>query len=68
LGIAKSRKIDAVGLFGEIFDAESPQYKTASNIINVIEKIIQIKIDTKELDEKIEDQPTEVKKEGPGIG
>ena len=68
LGIAKSRKINAVGLFGEILDAESPQYKTASNIINVIEKILQIKIDTKELDEKIEDLPAEVKKEGPGIG
>jgi proteasome assembly chaperone (PAC2) family protein len=68
LGIAKSRKINAVGLFGEIFDAESPQFKTASNIINVIEKILQIKIDTKELDEKIEDQPAEVKKDSPGIG
>lgn len=68
LGIAKSRKINAVGLFGEIFDAESPQYKTASNIINVIEKIIKIKIDTKELDERIEDRPAEIKKEGPGIG
>jgi hypothetical protein len=68
LGIAKSRKINAVGLFGEIFDAESPQFKTASNIINVIEKILQIKIDTKELDEKIEEQPAEVKKDSPGIG
>ena len=68
LGIAKSRKINAVGLFGEILDAESPQYKTASNIINVIEKMLQIKIDTKELDEKIVGLPAEVKKEGPGIG
>ena len=68
LGIAKSRKINAVGLFGEILDAESPQYKTASNIINVIEKMLQIKIDTKELDEKIEGLSAEVKKEGPGIG
>ncbi len=68
LGIAKSRKINAVGLFGEILDAESPQYKTASNIINVIEKIIQIKIDTKELDEKIDDHQAEIKKESPGIG
>jgi hypothetical protein len=68
LGLAKSRKINAVGLFGEILDAESPQYKTASNIINVIEKTLQIKIDTKELNEKIEDKPPEVKKESPGIG
>lgn len=68
LGIAKSRNIDGVGLFGEIVDAESPQYKAASNILKVIEKILQIKIDTKELDEKIIEQPVEMKKEGPGIG
>ena len=68
LGIAKSRNIDGVGLFGEIIDAESPQYKAASNILKVIEKILQIKIDTKELDEKIIEQPVEIKKEGPGIG
>ena len=68
LGIAKNRNIDGVGLFGEIFDAELPQYKAASNILKVIEKIIRIKIDTKELDEKIIEQPVEIKKEGPGIG
>jgi hypothetical protein len=68
LGIAKSRNIDGVGLFGEIVDAESPQYKAASNILKVIEKILRIKIDTKELDEKIIEQPVEMKKEGPGIG
>jgi uncharacterized protein len=68
LGIAKSRNIDGIGLFGEIVDAESPQYKAASNILKVIEKILQIKIDTKELDEKIIEYPSEIKKEGPGIG
>jgi len=68
LGIAKSRNIDGVGLFGEIVDAESPQYKAASNILKVIEKILRIKIDTKELDEKIIEQQIEIKKEGPGIG
>jgi proteasome assembly chaperone (PAC2) family protein len=68
LGIAKSRNIDGVGLFGEIVDAESPQYKAASNILKVIEKILRIKIDTKELDEKIIEQSVEIKKEGPGIG
>ena len=68
LGIAQSRNIDGVGLFGEIVDAESPQYKAASNILKVIEKILRIKIDTKDLDEKIMDQPAEIKKEGPGIG
>ena len=68
LGIAKSRNIDGVGLFGEIVDAESPQYKAASNILKVIEKILRIKIDTKELDEKITEQSVEIKKDGPGIG
>ena len=68
MGIAKSRNIDGVGLFGEIVDAESPQYKAASNILKVIEKILRIKIDTKELDEKIIEQSVEIKKEGPGIG
>ena len=57
-----------MGLFGEIFDTESPQYGTASNIIGVIEKILQIKIDTSELDQKIVPKQTETKKEGPGIG
>lgn len=68
LGIAKNKKIDGIGLFGEIEDAESPQFKTARNVVNVISKILQIKIDTKEIEEKIVDKPTEVKKEGPGIG
>ena len=68
LGIAKNRKIDGLGLFGEIVDTESPQYKAASNIVRVIEKILRIKIDTKELDEKIMDKPVEVKKDSPGIG
>lgn len=68
LGIAKNRNIDGVGLFGEIVDAESPQYKAASNILKVIGKILQIKIDTKELDEKIIEPASEIKKEGPGIG
>ena len=68
LGIAKDRNIDGVGLFGEIIDAESPQYKAASNILKVIEKIVQRKIDTKDLDEKIVEKTVEVKKDGPGIG
>jgi proteasome assembly chaperone (PAC2) family protein len=68
LGIAKNRNIEGIGLFGEIQDAESPQYKAASNILKVIEKILKTKIDTKELDDKVDDQPIEVKKEGPGIG
>ena len=68
LGIAKNRNIDGIGLFGEIQNAESPQYKAASNILKVIEKILKIKIDTKELDDKVVDETVEIKKEGPGIG
>lgn len=68
LGITKSKEIDGIGLFGEIVDTESPQYKAASNILKVIGKMLKIEIETKELDDKIVDQPIENKKEGPGIG
>jgi len=68
LGISKDKKIDGVGLFGEIVDTESPQYKAASNILKVIGKILKIEIDTKELDDKVIEQPVEIKKDGPGIG
>ncbi len=68
LGISKSKSIDGVGLFGEIVDAESPQYKAASNILKVIGKIIKIEIGTKELDDKVVERPVEINKDGPGIG
>jgi len=68
LGISKSKNIDGVGLFGEIVDAESPQYKAASNIVKVIGKILKIEIGTKELDDKVVERPTEINKDGPGIG
>lgn len=68
LGISKSRNIDGIGLFGEIIDTESPQYKAASNILKVIGKMLKIEIETKELDDKIVEPPVEIKKEGPGIG
>ncbi len=68
LGISKDKKIDGIGLFGEIVDTESPQYKAASNILKVIGNILKIEIDTKELDDKVVEQPVEIKKEGPGIG
>ncbi len=68
LGISKSKNIDGVGLFGEIVDAESPQYKAASNIVKVIGKILKIEIETKELDDKVVERPTEINKDGPGIG
>jgi len=68
LGISKSKNIDGIGLFGEIVDAESPQYKAASNILKVIGKILKIEIGTKELDDKVLEQPAEINKDGPGIG
>ena len=68
LGIAQNQNIDGIGIFGEIANAEIPQYKAAGNIINVIEKILGISIGTAELEEKVIDKPVEVKKEGPGIG
>ena len=68
LGIAKNQKINGIGLFGEIVDVESPQYKAARNIVKTIEKILKIQIPIDELENKIVDKPVEVKKEGPGIG
>ena len=68
LGIAKNRNIEGVGLFGEIQNTETPQYKAASNILKVLEKMLKIKIDTKELDDKVVEQPVELKKDSPGIG
>ncbi len=68
LGISKSKNIDGIGLFGEIVDAESPQYEAASNILKVIGKILKIEIGTKELDDKVVKRPAEINKDGPGIG
>jgi proteasome assembly chaperone (PAC2) family protein len=66
LGVAKNKNIDGIGLFGEIYDPEAPQRKAAKNIINKIEKILNIQINTDEL--QTSDKPPEPKKEGPGIG
>ncbi|MFY9300509.1 MAG: PAC2 family protein [Candidatus Nitrosotenuis sp.] len=67
LGAAKNRGIDGIGLFGEIYDAESPQHNAAKNIINKIEKILNLQINTDELAQKIA-KPAETKKDSPGIG
>lgn len=66
LGAAKNRNIDGIGLFGEIIDPEAPQHRAAKNIINKIEKILKIQINTDEL--QIAEKPPELKKDGPGIG
>ena len=68
LGVAKTKNINGVGLFGEIYDAELPQHKAAKNIINTITKLVKIEINTEELEQKIIEKPIEVKKESPGIG
>ncbi len=68
LGHAKRQNIDGIGLFGEISDVESPQYEAAKNIIKIIEKFLNKKIDTSDLEQKIPNVPPEPKKEGPGIG
>ena len=68
LGQAKNQNINGIGLFGEIIDTESPQYKAASNIIQKIEKIINVKIDTEKLEDKIIPLTPESKSENPGIG
>lgn len=66
LGAAKNKNIDGIGLFGEISDPEAPQHRAAKNIINKIEKILNIQINTDEL--QIAEKPSEPKKDGPGIG
>jgi hypothetical protein len=68
LGIAKSRNIDGIGLFGEIYDVETPQHKATKNIVEKIGMILKIQINTDELQEKIIEKPIELKKDGPGIG
>jgi hypothetical protein len=68
LGVAKNKNINGVGLFGEIYDADLPQHKAAKNIIDTIGKLLKLEINTDELEQKITEQPVEIKKESPGIG
>lgn len=68
LGVARNKNINGIGLFGEIYDAELPQHRAAKNIINTIGELLKLEIDTDELEQKIIEQPIEIKKEAPGIG
>jgi len=68
LGKAKEMGVDGIGIFGEINDPETPQFKSAINIIRIIEKILKIEIDTKELEKNVVEEKIEPQKEGPGIG
>lgn len=68
LGKAKSLGIDGFGLFGEILDSNTPQYRAAINIIKIIEKIIKVNIDTSELEVNVDDNQEEKPSHSPGIG
>lgn len=68
LGLAKIQNIDGIGLFGQIKDPDLPQYRAAKNVAELIGKILKLQIDTKDLEEKIEDLITETKKSIPGVG
>ncbi len=67
LARAKDAGITGIGLFGEITSTDTPQYKAASNIIAKIQKILNVPIDTCEIDQKVV-EPKQTKTDGPGIG
>lgn len=69
LAKAKENNIDGIGLFGEIINSNTPQYKAASQIIQKIEKILNVVIGTQEIDAQVIEQPIEkISIDGPGIG
>lgn len=68
MGKALENNIDAVGLFGEISDTESEQFNAASNVVKKIQEIINLTINTDDLDKKIPKPVKNSKNERPGIG
>jgi hypothetical protein len=74
LGLAGERKIDAIGLFGEIAETTVPQPLAAKSILSAFAKLEGVPIDTKPLDQQYESILEEVQKKkepskfGPGIG
>lgn len=75
LGMAAERKIDAIGLFGEIAETTVPQPLAAKSILAAFAKLEAMPIDTKPLDqhyesilEEIQKKKEEPSKFGPGIG
>jgi len=68
LGKAKKLGIPGIGLFGEISESNTPQYKAAVNVIRKIQEITGIKINTSGLSKKIIKKPEEKKTHSPGIG
>jgi proteasome assembly chaperone (PAC2) family protein len=73
LGLAGERKIDAIGLFGEIAETTMPQPLAAKSIISAFAKLEGISINTKPLDQHYESILEEMQKQkgpskfGPGI-
>jgi proteasome assembly chaperone (PAC2) family protein len=74
LGLAATRGIDGIGLYGEIPDKTIPQPLAAKSILKAFGKIEGIKIDTKPLDRQYEEVLDNLEKRkgitesGPGIG
>lgn len=68
MGKALENNIDAIGLFGEISDTDSEQFKAASNVVKKIQEFIKMTIDTDELDKKIPKPAKKMQNERPGIG
>ncbi len=68
MGKALENNIDAIGLFGEISDTDSEQFKAASNVVKKIQEFIKLTIDTDDLDKKIPKPVTKAQNERPGIG
>lgn len=74
LGLSGERKIDAIGLFGEIAETTVPQPLAAKSIISAFARLEDIPIVTKPLDQQYESILEEMQKKkepskfGPGIG
>ncbi len=54
LGLASERKLDAIGLFGEISETTFPQPLAAKSIVNAFAKIEGITLNTRPLDKQYE--------------
>jgi|GEM_PF-188492 proteasome assembly chaperone (PAC2) family protein len=54
LGLASERKLDAIGLFGEISETSLPQPLAAKSIVKAFSKIEGITLNTKPLDKQYE--------------
>jgi proteasome assembly chaperone (PAC2) family protein len=73
LGLSAERKIDAIGLFGEIAETTVPQPLAAKSILSAFTRLEGIQIDTKPLDQQYESILEEIQKKkepskfGPGI-